>query len=454
MGETLQADGKTLLVTLGVRLDGHRDNGLSEGGLLEDQVVFGGQGVTRDDFLRSDDRADVTRVGDVNFFAVHRAQEHDTRDALVLAGARIVEGFALLELSAVHAVEDELTDVRVRPELEAEAGDLGLVVGTDGDLLVAVVDERLLGTHVDGGREEVDNAVEEHLDTLVLESGAGDDADEVERKGGLADAGSHFFDGHFLAVEVLGGEDVVEVGETFDELGTPDLGFFLLFLGNLDHVELHSLRIGLVVEVGGVLDQVDHALEFFALADWDEEGVGVALELFADVVDGAEVISTGTVHLVHESDARNAVLVHLAPDGLRLGLHAGDGAENGDGAIEHAERAFHLGREVHVARGVDDVDAMVDVREMAFLGLPAGGDGGRGDRDATLAFLFHPVGGSGTVMHLAHLVHHAGVEEDALRGRRLAGVDVRGDADVTRVLERERARRRIEFGKFGHGRNR
>ena len=333
--------------------------------------------------------------------------------------------------------------MRVRPELEAEAGDLGLIVRSNGDLLIAIIDERLLGAHVDRGGQEVDNAVEEHLNSLVLESGTRDDADEVEREGGLTDARTHFFDGHILTVEILGGEDVVEIGEAFDEFGAPEFGFFLLLLRNFDHVELHSLRVGLVVKVGGVLDQVDHALEVFALADRDEEGVGVALELLADVVDGAEVIGTGAVHLVDEGDARDAVLVHLAPDGLRLGLHAGDGAENGDRAIEHAERAFDLGREVHVARGVDDVDAMVDVREMAFLGLPAGGDGGRGDRDATLAFLFHPVGGGGAVMHFAHLVHHSGVKENTLGRGRLAGVNVRGDTDVTRVLERERAGRRI-----------
>ena len=454
LSEALQADGETLLVTLGVGLDGHRDDGLGEGGLLEDQVVFGGEGVAGGDVLRADDRADVTGVGDVDFFAVHRTEEDDARDALVLAGARIVEGFTLLELAAVHAVEDELADVRVGPELEAEAGDLGLVVRTDGDLLLAVVDEGLLGAHVDRGGQEVDDAVEEHLDALVLESGTRDDTDEVEGEGGLTDAGAHLVDGHFLAVQVLGGEHVVEVGEGLDQLGAPLLGFFLLVLRDVDRVVLHALRVGLVVDVGDVLDQVDHALELFALADRDEERVGVALELGADVVDGAEVIGTGAVHLVDEGDARDAVLVHLAPDGLGLGLHAGDGAEDGDGAVKDAERALHLGREVHVTGGVDDVDAMVDVREMAFLGLPAGGDGGRGDRDATLALLLHPVGGGGAVMDFAHLVHHAGVEEDALRGGRLAGVDVRGDADVARVLERERAVGGVEFGKFGHGRNR
>lgn len=44
-------------------------------------------------------------------------------------------------------------------------------------------------------------------------------------------------------------------------------------------------------------------------------------------------------------------------------------------------------------------------------------------------------------MHLADLVRLARVEQHALRARRLARVDVRADADVAVLLEREGARR-------------
>src|SRR3546814_6726126 len=47
----------------------------------------------------------------------------------------------------------------------------------------------------------------------------------------------------------------------------------------------------------------------------------------------------------------------LAPDGFGLGLDAGDGVEERNGAIEHAQRAFDFDGEVDVARRVDDVDA-------------------------------------------------------------------------------------------------
>ena len=39
-------------------------------------------------------------------------------------------------------------------------------------------------------------------------------------------------------------------------------------------------------------------------------------------------------------------------------------------------------------------------------------------------------------MHVADLVDHAGVEQDSLGQRRLAGIDVRGNPDVARPLER------------------
>ena len=341
----------------------------------------------------------------------------------------------------------------VGPKLEAEAGYLGLVVWTDRDFRVAAVGERLLGAHVDRGREEVDDAVEEHLHTLVLESRTRDDADKVEGQGGLTDAGAHLLDGHFLAVEVLRGEHVVEVSKTFDELGAPFSGFLLLAFGDFDRVELHALRVGLVVDVSDVLDQVDHALKVFALTDRDEERVGITLKLGADVVHCTEVIGTGTVHLIDESNAWYAVLVHLAPDRFGLGLNAGHRTEDSDGTIKNAQGALHLGREVHVTRGVDDVDTVIDVGEVTFLGRPASGNSGRGDRDATLAFLLHPVGGRSAIVHFAHLMDDARVEKNTLRGGRLAGVDVGSDADIARVLQGERAGRGVELGKFSHGRN-
>ena len=122
----------------------------------------------------------------------------------------------------------------------------------------------------------------------------------------------------------------------------------------------------------------------------------------------------------------HGVLVGLAPHGHRLRLDAGDAVEDGDGAVEDAQRALDLGGEVDVAGGVDDVDLVV---------LPPAGRRGGRDGDAALLLLLHPVHGGGALVDLTDLVGDAGVEQDALGGGGLAGVDVRHDADVADLVE-------------------
>ena len=136
-------------------------------------------------------------------------------------------------------------------------------------------------------------------------------------------------------------------------------------------------------------------------------------------------IGADVVHLVDEADARHVVFVGLAPDGFGLRLDAGDGVEHGDRAVEHAQRALDFDGEVHVAGRVDDIDAVV---------FPEAGRRGGRDRDAALLLLLHPVHGGGAVVHFADLVALAGVIEDALGRRRLAGIDVGADADVAIVV--------------------
>jgi len=141
-------------------------------------------------------------------------------------------------------------------------------------------------------------------------------------------------------------------------------------------------------------------------------------------------VRADAVHLVDVGDARDVVLVGLTPDGLRLRLDAGDRVEQRYRAVEHAQRALDLDGEVDMAGRVDDVDPVA---------FPLRGGGGGGDRDAALLLLLHPVHDGRALVHLAELVRAAGVVEDALGGRRLPGVDVRHDPDVSGVLECELA---------------
>ena len=101
-------------------------------------------------------------------------------------------------------------------------------------------------------------------------------------------------------------------------------------------------------------------------------------------------------------------------------------------------RALDLDGEVDVARGVDEVDPAV---------APLAGRGGRGDGDATLLLLDHPVHRRRTLVDLTDLVVSAGVVEDSLGGGGLARVDVSHDPDVSGLGQGEGS----ASGGRGHG---
>ena len=74
-----------------------------------------------------------------------------------------------------------------------------------------------------------------------------------------------------------------------------------------------------------------------------------------------------------------------------------------------------------MAGGIDDVDAVA---------LPEAGGSGRGNRDASLLLLRHPVHRRSAVMRLADLMIDARVIKNTLCRRSLSGIDVGHDADV------------------------
>ena len=140
--------------------------------------------------------------------------------------------------------------------------------------------------------------------------------------------------------------------------------------------------------------------------------------------DRPGIVRPDPVHLVDERHLGNAVLVGLVPDGLRLGLHPAYGAEDDDGPVEDPEAPLDLNGEIDMTRRVDDVDLMV---------FPGAGGHRRGDGDPPLLFLRHPVHHGLAVVDLAHLVGFPRVEENPLRHRRLAGIDVGDDSDIPRA---------------------
>ena len=242
-----------------------------------------------------------------------------------------------------------------------------------------------------------------------------------------------FLFGQFARLEVLVHQLFVRFSRGLDHLFAP-------FVARVDEFS----RDFFVRELGALgrfvpndrlhLDQVDHARERVFCADRHHDRNRVRLQTQLELVVDLEEVRAGTVHLVDEREARNLVLVGLAPHGFRLRLHAAHRAVHHARAVEHAHRALDFNREVDVSRGVDDVDAVLGA--VAGHAFPEGRGSSRRDRDAALLLLLHPVHRGRAVVNFTDLVVHAGVEQDALGRRRFAGIDVSANTDITVALDR------------------
>src|SRR6202158_4153261 len=181
-----------------------------------------------------------------------------------------------------------------------------------------------------------------------------------------------------------------------------------------------------------LFEEIDDADEIIFTSEGKLQRYGVGSQALANGANHMVKIRSHAVHFVHKTNARDAVLVRLAPHGFRLRLPPGDRVEHAHRAIQNAQRALHFHREVHVARRINNIDAVFLIEA-----IPRSGRRRARNRDAALALLLHPVHGGRAFIHRTDLVGHTRIEQDALRRRRFSGVDVRHDPDVARVFEFE-----------------
>src|ERR1035441_7640158 len=431
LGQTPQRDRHLLLVDLRLGLHRHLDDGLGEDDVLEvDRVVGGGQRVAGDHLLDAHRRGDVAGEDLLDLLALVGVHHQDAPDPLGAPAADVQHASARLEVTRADAEAGELADIGVGGNLEGQRGERLGVIGLAHDLalLLLALDQFRADHRRDVQRrgKVVDDRVQQRLHALVLEGGPAQDGRQFGRERGPADRVLEDLLGHLGLLEDQLQQWVVVVGDLLEQVFARGTRRFEQALGD---VELFLFLAHLVL--------VDDRLHRHEVHDAQEVALGADRQLDRHGVRGEAVdhrlhalveVGADAVHLVDVGDARDVILVGLAPDRLGLGLHAGDGVEQGDRAVEHAQRALDLDREVHVPGRVDDVDAVV---------LPLGGGGRGGDRDATLLLLLHPVHDRRALVDLADLVGAPGVVEDALRRRRLTGVDVSHDPDVAGVVECE-----------------
>ena len=176
-----------------------------------------------------------------------------------------------------------------------------------------------------------------------------------------------------------------------------------------------------------LVDEIHHTGESSFATDGELQRHRVGRELLVDLAQHAVEVRTQAVELVDEEDARQLLTVGVHPDRTRLGFHPAYPAQHDHGPVNHANGADHFGGEVNVAGRVNQVDSMT---------TPIAGSGRRGDRDAALPLLLHPIELRIPFVHAAHPVDATRVVEDRLRCGRLPGVHVGKDADDAHLVDR------------------
>ena len=189
------------------------------------------------------------------------------------------------------------------------------------------------------------------------------------------------------------------------------------------------------VGVGGEMDHlpilpVVDALELLATADGPVHGVGVQTQLLLQFLAQLKGVPGLPVHLVDEGEdgdvPHGAYLEQLSG----LGLHALGRVDDHDGGVGGHQGAVGVLREVLVARGVQDVDAVALILELHYRG---------GNGNAALLLNLHPVGGGRPgvllALDLAGLGDSSAVEQELLRQGRLTGVRVGDDGKGAATLD-------------------
>ena len=303
-------------------------------------MVLVTEGVAGGGVLHAHGGGDVAGVHHVDVLPVIGVHLQDPAQALPGMLGGVEHRGALGQGAGVDPEEAQLTHKGVRGNLKGQSGEGRVVRSGTEVLLVGVGVDALDALFVQGGGHIVHHGVQHLLDALILVRGAAGDGNHGVIDGGLPDGGLDFVDGDFFAAQILLHDLIVHLGHGVHQL-------LVIFIGQLCHVGgdllFPHILTQLVVEHEGLhLHQVDDALEVGLRADGELNGNGIAFQAVAHHVQHTVEVRAHDVHLVDVHHAGDLVLVGLAPHGFGLGLHAALGAQDRDGTVQHAQRAFHF----------------------------------------------------------------------------------------------------------------
>ena len=432
LSQTAQSQAHLLLVSLGFRLNGDGDYRFREFHTLQDdRCAFVTQGVTGGDVLQADGSSDVACANFFDLFTLVGVHLNDTAETLALLFNGVQHGVTGVDHTGVNTEEGQVAHERVGSNLECQSRER-LVIGSVTLVLgLAIQLQTVDSSNVGRSRQVLDHGIQHGLYALVLERGATGNQDDFVVQNTLTQSFLDLFFSQFFTTQVFFHQVFRRFSSGFNQVHAHFLRLFQQLSRDVFVVEGYALVSFAPVD-GFHLDQVDNALEVLFGTDVQLQRNRVTFQTGLDVLNAAQEVGTGTVHLVDERDTGNLVLVSLTPYGFRLGLYATYGTVHHHGAIQNTHGTLYFDSKVNVARGIDDVDT-VRLELFTHTGPESGGRGG-GDGDTTLLFLFHPVHGGGAIVNFTDLVTYTGVKQNALGSSSLTGVDVSGDTDITITL--------------------
>ncbi|EAX47677.1 conserved hypothetical protein [Thermosinus carboxydivorans Nor1] len=425
--QPLESDGHFLLVSLGFRFNGYRNNRLGEDHRLENDGVFliaqriAGRGI-----FKTDGSGDVTGANFVNFFAVIGMHLEDAANPLFFALSRVVYIRTGRQLTGINAEESKLAHIGVGHNFEGQRRK-GQVI-----FCLTVVFRTSIGINpansrdISRRRQVVDNGVEQRLYTLIAVRRTAQHRRHLARNRRFADTGFNFLDGELFPFQVFHHQLIIALGHGIQQVLPVQFSLLAHVFRNIGSLTGLAEVIG--VNDGLHFNQVNNTFEGILKTNGqlDRHRIGAQPgfhHFYNPIKIGADY-----VHFVYIGNTRNTIFIRLAPYRFGLGLNTTLGAKYRNRTIKHSERALYLNREVHVPWCVNNVDPVT---------LPLTSSGRRGNGNTSLLLLDHPVHRRSAIMDFTNFVHSACIEEDAFSCRGLTGVNVCHDANVPRLFERK-----------------
>ena len=281
VGHVFERVHQRILVSGGLRLDGHGDNGFGELDVFEqDRIVFGADGIAGGKEFLTNHAADFAGIEHIDVFAMVCVQPKQTANTLTLLGARIIDVLAFFQLAGIDANEGQFANELIGSHLEYEAGERLKIGDIAEQIGVALGRNSFYSRYVDRGWQVGHHGIQQRLNPFVLKRRSAEYRNHVVGNGRAANGIDERHFGNIGVFHVDFEQLFVHFGDLFDQFRT--CGF-----GASGHVGgyVGIFDLGAVAVLGkndcAHLDQINHAMERIGSAQRQLDGDGRSRQLVA-----------------------------------------------------------------------------------------------------------------------------------------------------------------------------